>query len=57
MVFKYLYSALVTRGELREDDGAGAEEMAHMLSVLWYRAVYAKDPDHVGGQGRDVLGG
>jgi AcrR family transcriptional regulator len=57
MVFKYLYSALVTRGELREDDGAGAEEMAHMLSVLWYRAVYAKDPDHVGGQGRDVPDG
>lgn len=52
MVFKYLYSALVTRGELRDDDGTGAGEMAHMLSVLWYRAVYASDPAHVVGEER-----
>jgi AcrR family transcriptional regulator len=47
MVLHHLYSALVIRGELKDDDGTEAEEMARMLSILWYRAVYLRDPDHV----------
>jgi AcrR family transcriptional regulator len=48
MVFHHLYNALVIRTEFLGEDGAAAEDMAEMLSVLWYRAVYARDPDHIG---------
>jgi AcrR family transcriptional regulator len=47
MVLHHLYSALVVGGELKDGEGPEAEEMARMLSILWYRAVYARDPDHV----------
>jgi hypothetical protein len=46
MVFHHLYNALIIRNESLDDDGTTAEEMAEMLSILWYRAVYACDPDH-----------
>jgi AcrR family transcriptional regulator len=49
MVFNYLYTAVVTRDELADDDGTRAGEMADMLSILWYRAVFACDPDHIAG--------
>jgi AcrR family transcriptional regulator len=49
MVFHHLYSALITRNELEDDNCAEAEKMARMLSILWYRAVYARDPDDSGG--------
>ena len=45
MVFHYLYSVIVS-GESRLDNEnfADDEELAQMLSTLWYRAVYCKDP-------------
>ena len=46
MVFHHLYNALIIRNEILDDDGTAVEEMAEMLSILWYRAVYARDPDH-----------
>ncbi len=49
MVFNHLFTTVVTRNDLAEDDGTRAEEMADMLSILWYRAVYARDPLHVDG--------
>lgn len=53
MVFNYLYTAVVTHDALADDDGTRAEEMADMLSLLWYRAVFATDPPHLtsGGAG------
>jgi AcrR family transcriptional regulator len=45
MVFNYLYAVIVTRDPLvDEEDPANIDELAQMLSTLWYRAVYAKDP-------------
>lgn len=47
MVFNHLYSAVVMSDELADDDGTRAAEMAEMLAILWYRAVFARDPDHL----------
>lgn len=45
MVFNYLYSAIVNPDSpFHEDDPARADEAAQMLSALWYRAVYGRDP-------------
>lgn len=45
MVFHYLYAVIVSRDPLTDDEGPGhADELAQMLSTLWYRAVYGKDP-------------
>lgn len=45
MVFNYLYSVIVTRDPLVDEEGLDyVDELAQMLSTLWYRAVYAKDP-------------
>ncbi|OJU50054.1 MAG: hypothetical protein BGO02_16080 [Brevundimonas sp. 67-6] len=44
MVFHYLYSVIVTRESVLDDRELDADEFARMLSVLWYRAVYCKDP-------------
>lgn len=49
MVFNHLFTTVVTRNDLADDDGTRAEEMADMLSVLWYRAVHARDPEHLCG--------
>jgi AcrR family transcriptional regulator len=49
MVCNHLYATIVTRNELAGDDGTRAGEMAEMLAILWYRAVYARDPDHLPG--------
>ncbi|MCB1469691.1 MAG: TetR/AcrR family transcriptional regulator [Rhizobiaceae bacterium] len=48
MVFNYLYAVIVTRNPVvDEEDQADSDELAQMLSTLWYRAVYAKDPPAV----------
>jgi AcrR family transcriptional regulator len=47
MVFNFLYTAVVTHDALAGDDGSGAEQMADMLSLLWYRAIFAEDPPHL----------
>lgn len=47
MVFNYLYAAAVTRESLIESEDSDPAEMAETLSVLWYRGVHAKDPDHL----------
>ncbi|MGE0007322.1 MAG: TetR/AcrR family transcriptional regulator [Parvibaculaceae bacterium] len=45
MVFHYLYSIIVGRDALfHEEDPSHADDLALMLSTLWYRAVYGKDP-------------
>lgn len=45
MVFHYLYSAFVSRDSLLCEDGlTQVDDLARMLSTLWYRAVYCKDP-------------
>lgn len=45
MVFHYLYSVIVSRNSLiDEEDESRADDLALMLSTLWYRAVYCKDP-------------
>jgi hypothetical protein len=45
MVFHYLYAVIVSRNSLVDgEDPAHADDMAEMLSTLWYRAVYCKDP-------------
>lgn len=49
MVFHYLYSVLVTRESVVDDKELDADELASMLSTLWYRAVYCKDPPVDGG--------
>ncbi|GAB5468078.1 MAG: hypothetical protein Kilf2KO_11080 [Rhodospirillales bacterium] len=49
MVFNYLYSAAVTRESLIESDSSDPAEMAETLSVLWYRGVHGRDPDHLRG--------
>ena len=49
MVFHYLYSVLVTRESVVDDKELDADELASMLSTLWYRAVYCKDPPLDGG--------
>jgi AcrR family transcriptional regulator len=49
MVFHYLYAVIVSRNPLVDgEDPAHADEMARMLSTLWYRAVYGKDPPAAG---------
>lgn len=48
MVFHYLYSVLVTRETVVDDKELDALELARMLSTLWYRAVYCKDPPNTG---------
>jgi len=48
MVFHYLYSVIVTRDFLfEEEDPSRADDLALMLSTVWYRAVYCKDPPGV----------
>lgn len=47
MVFNYLYSAAVTRELLVEPGDADPEEMAAILSQLWYRGVHGRDPEPV----------
>lgn len=47
MVFNHLFTTIVTRNELACDDGTRAEDMADMLSLLWYRAIFAADPPHL----------
>jgi AcrR family transcriptional regulator len=45
MVFYYLYSVIVSRDHLfEEEDLSHADDLAFMLSSVWYRAVYCKDP-------------
>ncbi|WP_119274106.1 TetR/AcrR family transcriptional regulator [Taklimakanibacter deserti] len=45
MVFHYLYSIIVGKDALfNEEDPSHADDLALMLSTLWYRAVYGKDP-------------
>lgn len=47
MVFHYLYSIIVTKDSVMEEDKFEPDELALMLSTLWYRAVYCKDPPNV----------
>ena len=44
MVFHYLYSVIVSKESAMADDTVDSDELALMLSTLWYRAVYCKDP-------------
>lgn len=45
MVFHYLYSVIVSQESgFDQEHLADDEDLAQMLSTLWYRAVYCKDP-------------
>lgn len=45
MVFHYLYAIIVTGNALIDEEGPDhADDLARMLSTLWYRAVYGRDP-------------
>lgn len=44
MVFQFLYTLLVTRETVLEGSKVDSEEIAEMLSILWYRSVYCRDP-------------
>jgi AcrR family transcriptional regulator len=44
MVFHYLYAEIVSRENTQAENSFDPEAVAMMLSVLWYRAVYCKDP-------------
>jgi AcrR family transcriptional regulator len=45
MVFNYLYSVIVSGEPLFDQEKLSSDEdTARMLSILWYRAVYRKDP-------------
>lgn len=45
MVFHYLYSVIVSgESRLDQENLTDDDDLARMLSTLWYRAVYCKDP-------------
>ncbi|MEJ8570575.1 TetR/AcrR family transcriptional regulator [Microbaculum marinum] len=44
MVFHYLYAVIINRDPAFTDGEVDDDEVAMMLSTLWYRAVYCKDP-------------
>lgn len=45
MVFHYLYSVIVSgESRLDQENLTDDDDLALMLSTLWYRAVYCKDP-------------
>ena len=44
MVFNYVYAAAVSRDSLIESSDSNAEDMAEILSTLWYRGVHGCDP-------------
>lgn len=45
MVFHYIYSVIVSgESRLDQENLTDDEDLALMLSTLWYRAVYCKDP-------------
>lgn len=45
MVFQFLYTLLVSQESVLEGpEAADSEEIAEMLSILWYRSVYCRDP-------------
>lgn len=46
MVFHYLYAVIVTGNALIDEEGPDhTDDLVRMLSTLWYRAVYGRDPD------------
>ncbi|MBX3566509.1 MAG: TetR/AcrR family transcriptional regulator [Rhizobiaceae bacterium] len=49
MVFHYLYSVIVTRESVLDERELDPDELAKLLTVLWYRAVYCKDPPELAG--------
>lgn len=44
MVFHFLYTVIVTKETVLSEQRVGSDELAEMLSILWYRAVYCRDP-------------
>lgn len=44
MVFHYLYSVIVTKESVLDERELDPDALARVLSTLWYRAVYCKDP-------------
>jgi AcrR family transcriptional regulator len=44
MVWHYLYDVFVRRDSFFQHDAEKAGEVAELLSVLWYRAVYCENP-------------
>ena len=44
MVFNYLYAAAVSQQSLIESPDGNDEEIAEILSTLWYRGVHGRDP-------------
>lgn len=44
MVFHFLYTVVVTKESILSEQRLDTNELAEMLSVLWYRAVYCRDP-------------
>ena len=44
MVFHYLYDLIITKDSGLTDGKIEDDEVALMLSTLWYRAVYRKEP-------------
>lgn len=47
MVFHYLYSEVVAKDSIIAGDALDPDHLAQMLSILWYRAVYCRDPPHL----------
>lgn len=44
MVFTYLYDTFVRREPVLSRHAGSSDRVAELLSVLWYRATYCKDP-------------
>jgi len=44
MVFQYLYEVFVRQDPLLSRFAGSPEQIADLLSVLWYRAIYREDP-------------
>lgn len=44
MVFHFLYTVVVTKETVLSEQRVDSDELAEMLSILWYRAVYCRDP-------------
>ncbi len=44
MVFSYLYAVAVERESPIADAETNPEEIAHLLSLLWYRATHGREP-------------
>ena len=44
LVFQYLYDVFVRQEPILKRNAGSSQQIAELLSVLWYRAVYCENP-------------